>query len=225
MDWQFDWTTLGPGLVIRGTLLGSLLVAFGGFLLTGDLVLPAHPEALLPPLQSVLSITDSHTTNSHTTADEIPNTRDTQPQPQPVCGLSSKFPNSILKWCDEITRMAEKYHVPPDLIASIIWIESGGNPSAYSHSGAVGLMQVMPRDGLAGQFQCANGPCFANRPTMEQLQDPLFNIQYGTRMLAGLIKRHGSLRDALRAYGPMDAGYSYADKVLAIYRKYGKDEP
>jgi hypothetical protein len=39
-------------------------------------------------------------------------------------------------------------------------------------------------------------------------------------MLAGLINRLGSLREALKAYGPMDMGYSYADRVLAIYENY-----
>lgn len=94
---------------------------------------------------------------------------------------------------------------------------------AYSRSGAVGLMQVMPRDGLAAKFQCVNGPCFASRPTRAELEDPAFNIEYGTRMLAGLYQRLESWRDALRSYGPMDVGYSYADKVLAIYERYGND--
>ena len=107
------------------------------------------------------------------------------------------------------------------MIAALIWQESGGNPVAYSSSGAVGLMQVMPRDGLAANFICANGPCFASRPTIEELQDPKFNVKYGTAMLAGLLERSGSLRDALKSYGPMDVGYYYADKVLAIYQKYG----
>jgi soluble lytic murein transglycosylase-like protein len=84
----------------------------------------------------------------------------------------------------------------------------------------VGLMQVMPRDGLAASFECINGPCFASRPTIEELQDPSFNVEYGVRMLAGLNARLGGLREALKAYGPMDVGYSYADKVLAIYENY-----
>jgi len=95
--------------------------------------------------------------------------------------------------------------------------ESGGNSNAYSHSGAVGLMQVMPRDGIAASFICANGPCFSNRPSSDELFDPTFNIQYGVRMLAGLVSKHGNIRDALYAYGPMDVGYTYADKIISIY--------
>ena len=98
--------------------------------------------------------------------------------------------------------------------------ESGGDAMAYSSSGAVGLMQVMPRDGIAASFECINGPCFASRPTIEELQNPEYNVEYGTRMLAGLVNKLGSPREALTAYGPMDAGYSYADRVLAIYENY-----
>jgi hypothetical protein len=77
-------------------------------------------------------------------------------------------------------------------------------------------MQVMPRDGLAANFWCVNGPCFASRPSIEELQDPAFNIEYGTRMISGLIERTGSVRDALKSYGPKDVGYYYADIVLSI---------
>jgi len=38
-------------------------------------------------------------------------------------------------------------------------------------------------------------------------------------MLANLIDKYGSLSEALKYYGPMDVGYSYSDKVLAIYKR------
>ena len=95
--------------------------------------------------------------------------------------------------------------------------ESGGHPEVISESGAVGLMQVMPNDGIAASFLCANGPCFAGRPSTQELLDPGFNINFGTKMLAGLVEKYGSTRDALTAYGPYDVGYGYADLVLAIY--------
>ena len=118
-------------------------------------------------------------------------------------------------------KYSDKHNIDPDLIAAVIWQESGGNPDAYSRSGAVGLMQVMPRDGLAAEFQCKNGPCFAGRPTIADLQDPEFNIKYGIKMLKRLYDHYGDYRSALRAYGPMDVGWSYADKILNIYSNYG----
>lgn len=136
------------------------------------------------------------------------------------CRLGGGFPENVRRWCDLITRYAEQHELPPDLVAALIWIESGGNPSAFSRSGAVGLMQVMPRDGPAAKFVCINGPCFANRPSRAELEDPEFNIAYGTRMLAGLYGRSQSLREALRSYGPMDMGYRYADMVLSLYQRH-----
>jgi hypothetical protein len=202
-------------LAIKGAIIGSLLVGILGFRITAGASFPPAEE--LPALSTaagheVRQI--SNRTYKQNGSPEI-NTdiRD--------CQVSQKFPKRILKWCDLITTYAQKQNLPPDLVAAMIWQESGGNPEAYSRSGAVGLMQIMPRDGLSASFQCSSGPCFANRPTMEQLKDPQFNLQYGTRMLANLIQKHKATREALRAYGPMGVGYSYADKVLDIYKQYG----
>lgn len=134
------------------------------------------------------------------------------------CSLSGSFSNSVRQWCDLIDKYAGENGLDSNLVAAVIQQESGGNSRATSSSGAVGLMQVMPRDGAAASFMCANGPCFSSRPSMAQLYDPDFNIQFGTRMLAGLVNRHGSTREALRAYGPANMGYYYADKILGIYQ-------
>jgi len=134
------------------------------------------------------------------------------------CGLSQKFSRDILQWCDLITTSSQDAGLDPNLVAAVIQVESAGNPNAYSRSGAVGLMQVMPRDGLAAGFQCINGPCFASRPGMDELFDPEFNISYGTAMLADLVLKNQNLRDGLFAYGPAGIGYSYADNVLQVYQ-------
>ncbi|MGW8226618.1 MAG: transglycosylase SLT domain-containing protein [Anaerolineales bacterium] len=134
------------------------------------------------------------------------------------CAISQSFPGSVRQWCNQIMRHASKNNLDPNLVAAIIWQESGGDPSAYSKSGAVGLMQVMPRDGIAADFQCVNGPCFTTRPTIDELQKPNFNIKYGTGMIAGLLNKYGDTREALKYYGPMNVGYYYADKVLSIYQ-------
>ncbi len=105
--------------------------------------------------------------------------------PAGSCPIGAAYPASIQQWCSLITRYANENGLEPDLVAAVMLQESGGNPDAYSSSGAVGLMQVMPRDGIAASFQCNGRPCFSNRPSMEELFDPEFNIEYGTRMLAG----------------------------------------
>ncbi len=132
------------------------------------------------------------------------------------CQYYDRYPAKVQPWCALIETSAAEYSVDPLLIASVMLQESGGQPEVMSTSGAVGLMQVMPSDGIAAQFQCINGPCFASRPTIAELLDPAFNVDFGVRLLAGLINRHGDIREALKSYGPYDVGYRYADQVLAI---------
>ncbi len=144
-----------------------------------------------------------------------------------VCPLAKTIPGATPgrqeKWertrsyCDLIMRASEKYILNPHLLAALIWWESGGDPLAYSTAGAVGLMQVMPKDGLAAKSMCKNGPCFSNRPTIEELEVPKFNIDYGSGYLAYRIKNEGSLRDGLKGYGPRNVDYYYADIILKLY--------
>jgi len=195
--------TLGPWLVTRGLIIGNLFVIMLTSLLSANISLAA---AQTPVLKAPLAVVQASE----------------NPQASTRCAVSPKFPEEVRQWCGIITQYGEQYGLEPDLVAAVIWQESGGDPQAYSRSGAVGLMQVMPRDGLAASFQCANGPCFSKRPSMEELRHAEFNVQYGARMLDGLVKRHGSLREALKAYGPMDRGYSYADRVLSLYEQYGQ---
>jgi len=207
----------GQKLVLRGVFLGSLLVSLFGYLLTSVASAPLLAEPVSSPF------TDSAPRNKE--VENMPeidtdNTQANREVNPGDCQISGKYPPKVLRWCDLITTYAFKYDLPTDLVAAVILQESGGDPMAYSSSGAVGLMQVMPRDGLAANFMCANGPCFANRPSIKQLTDPGFNIKYGTRMLANLIKKNGNLREALKAYGPENVGYYYADKVLNIYKRY-----
>ena len=138
----------------------------------------------------------------------------------PSCNVSSSYPNEIQHWCDLIELNSSTYALDPNLIAAVMLQESGGNQDAYSSSGAVGLMQIMPRDGIAANFMCINGPCFSNRPGMDELFNPELNVDYGSRMLANLFEKYGNWSDALKAYGPMDVGYHYADIVLSIVDNY-----
>jgi hypothetical protein len=197
-------------LVVQSAFIGSFLLSVFGIL-----VVPAKARvrALPDPVGHETVADQSDLDKAAASPGALIETK--------VCGLSDTFPESVTQWCDLITAFAEKDKLPADLIAAIVWVESGGDPGAYSHSGAVGLMQVMPRNGRAADFQCVNGPCFANRPTIHELQDPAFNIAYGVRMLAGLVEKYGGIRDALKAYGPMDVGFSYADQVIRIWRAAG----
>lgn len=201
--------------IFPGILLGMmLLIGLTRMIGAAQIVLASTEEAPVLQGEGVSpSINDPAVAENPVNAESAPSAEPTSGE----CAVSSAYPQSILRWCSLITRYAAEYHLDPNLVAAVILQESGGNPEAYSRSGAVGLMQVMPRDGIAAGFQCVNGPCFASRPSIEELLDPEFNIAYGTRMLAGLIQKRGSVREGLFAYGPMNVGYSYADKILTIY--------
>lgn len=216
--------------IFPGALLGSLILALFAFTVTSGMALPASLLQQEGQLTSVNSQGGEEVSSEFNSQTQEVQSADEQAQEEVLeaedegeetdCQVSGSFPDKILRWCDQITKFAEKNDLDPDLVAALVLQESGGNPSAYSKSGAVGLMQVMPRDGLAAGFSCVNGPCFANRPSINQLEDPNFNIQYGTNMLAGLIDKHGDVREALKAYGPMNVGYYYADIVLGLFRRY-----
>jgi soluble lytic murein transglycosylase-like protein len=208
---------LGPRLVIKGTFMGSLFVCGLLFLITAGVTFP--PPQVAKAIEGQAQVVGI----SAPAAPEIQASPAQNPPEAGTCRVSKKFPQKVLQWCELITQYAQNQNLPPDLVAAVIWQESGGNPVAYSKSGAVGLMQVMPSDGLAANFQCVGGPCFANRPTTKELKDPEYNIKYGTRMIANLIKKHGDPREALKAYGPMNVGYYYADKVMSLYKQYGHD--
>ncbi len=197
---------IGPKLVVIGAISGAVFLSLSLYTLAAGL----SYDAALAGMNSIENAVTSPNQDEHSAQTAGSG-----------CEVSSQFPESVLRWCDQITHHAKENSLSPDLVAALILQESGGNALAYSRSGAVGLMQVMPRDGLAASFMCKNGPCFHDRPTITQLQDPAFNVAYGTRLLARLVKRNGNLREALKSYGPMDVGYYYADKVLSLYQRYG----
>ena len=189
-------------IVIPAVLIGCLIVVWLGTVAASRM----PSEVLLAPTQTALAEAQSQQTSITNNSSE--------------CTLSTGFPAAVRQWCPQIEAAAQEVGLPAALIASVIVQESGGDPTAYSSSGAVGLMQVMPRDGLAADFMCVNGPCFASRPTIAELEDPAYNIQYGSQYLAGLVEKFGSYREALYKYGPMDIGYHYADLVLNIWGTY-----
>jgi hypothetical protein len=59
-------------------------------------------------------------------------------------GISPVFSPEIQYWETDILRWAEQYELDPNLIATVMQIESCGDPNAGSSAGAQGLFQVMP---------------------------------------------------------------------------------
>jgi len=65
--------------------------------------------------------------------------------------LSAVFTPEVRHWSPLIYAWASAYKVDPNLIATVIQIESCGDPLAVSRSGAQGLFQVMPFHFRAGE--------------------------------------------------------------------------
>ena len=86
-----------------------------------------------------------------------------------------------------ISKYADKNGLDEDFVKAVINQESGFNPKATSHCGAMGLMQLMPAT--------AQGLGVTDAYDAEQ------NIQGGTKYLKGLMDRFGNDKSlALAAY-------------------------
>jgi soluble lytic murein transglycosylase-like protein len=123
---------------------------------------------------------------------------------------------AVLDYKALIVREARAHSLPPSLVAGLIDVESGGQPSVISPAGAVGLMQVLSQEVMPG------------RPTKEQLLDPELNVHTGCALLAELIGANGSQDAGLASYygacylgRPTDQGWSYIRLVEAAAQKYG----
>lgn len=99
--------------------------------------------------------------------------------------LAPLFTPQVLAWKPQIIRWSDSYGLDPNLAATVMQIESCGNPRAVSSSGAQGLFQVMP-------FHFAAG---------EDMQDPETNARRGLAYLAeSLLRSRGDIRRALAGY-------------------------
>ena len=114
---------------------------------------------------------------------------------------------------DLFTAAATRHGVPASLLASVARAESGFNPSAVSHAGALGLMQLMP--GTA-------------RSLGVNPLDPGQAVDGAARLLAQDLRTFGSTElalaaynagpDAVRRYGgvpPYAETRAYVQRVLA----------
>lgn len=118
-----------------------------------------------------------------------------------------------------VGEQSQVHHVPVALLRAVIDQESGGDPSAISSAGAMGLMQLMP--GTAQAYGVANP------------FDPQQNVDAGSAYLADLLHRyHGNLTLALAAYNagsgavekfggvpPYAETQSYVHSVLSSYHR------
>ncbi len=120
-----------------------------------------------------------------------------------------------------VAAQSRAHNVPISLVHAIIWQESGGDPSAVSRAGAMGLMQLMP--GTARSYGVSDP------------FDPDENVAGGTAFLHDLLRRyHGNVTLALAAYNagsgavakyrgvpPYAETRGYVQSVTELYRASG----
>jgi hypothetical protein len=86
-----------------------------------------------------------------------------------------------------INEAAERHNVDPNLVRSVIKVESNFNPNAVSRKGAMGLMQLMPAT--------------ARSLNVSNPFDPQQNVEAGVRHLRKLLDSYGGdVRLSLAAY-------------------------
>lgn len=70
---------------------------------------------------------------------------------QSTAGLAPLFTPSVQYWGSKIVEWSQKWNLDPNLVATVMQIESCGDPNAISSAGAMGLFQVMPFHFSAGE--------------------------------------------------------------------------
>ncbi|MBI3158424.1 MAG: transglycosylase SLT domain-containing protein [Chloroflexi bacterium] len=114
-----------------------------------------------------------------------PPTETDAPEETPGRGrLSRAFTREVLYWEARILEWAAEWGLDPNLAATVMQIESCGDPLARSRSGAMGLFQVMPYHFAAG----------------EQPYDPATNALRGLAYLHESLETHLTTRLALAGY-------------------------
>lgn len=135
--------------------------------------------------QPIMPVTNTSVVNNN---QPVNNTATNPIDIQPVTSttdVSSIFRAEVLHWADSISRWAAASNLDPNLLATVMQIESCGDPLAKSSAGAMGLFQVMPF-----HFNAADSP-----------YAPDVNAARGAAYLAkSLQTAGGDARQALAGY-------------------------
>ncbi len=121
-------------------------------------------------------------------------------------GIAPLFTREVQHWTPQIMAWAAEHGLDPNMVATVMQIESCGDPAALSIAGAQGLFQVMP-------FHFQPG---------ENAFDPNTNAFRGMSFLATLVKQFGESGLAFAGYngGPGNAVKAYDNWPAETKRYY-----
>jgi soluble lytic murein transglycosylase-like protein len=114
---------------------------------------------------------------------------ETAPLPEEAAALSSPqiaplFTPEVFAWEEKILKWSNRYGLDPNLVATVMQIESCGYQGATSPAGAMGLFQVMPYHFREG----------------ENPYQPGLNAKRGLTYLRQALESGGNIRLALAGY-------------------------
>lgn len=134
-----------------------------------------------------------------------------------IFGMSDYRNKKACQYMPDIVSAAEKNNIDPNILVSLIFVESSFLKKVVSHAGACGLTQVIPK--YTGGLWSGN-----KKYTCDQLKNPKTSIRVGAKILSWWIKYHkGDIERALCGYNagfrckgekPIKGGMRYAKKVL-----------
>lgn len=100
-----------------------------------------------------------------------------------------------LKFKEEIILSAKEFELSPELVASVVNVESSFNEKAKSNKSAIGLMQIK-----LSTANYLNDLKSENHITEEELFNAKTNIKYGCEYLNYLMKKFQNMNTVLAAY-------------------------
>ena len=113
-----------------------------------------------------------------------------------------------------VHQQASELNLPPELVLSVIEVESAFDRYAISRAGAQGLMQVMPfwKDEIGRSD--------------DNLTDTPTNLRYGCHILRFYLDREDqNLSHALAAYNGSSGSLRYPNKVRAAWESHWRTAP
>lgn len=132
--------------------------------------------------QSQLDVLDNRAASQYSGSIRLQPPRAIVPGTPQALAMAGNFSGPFV---DVARGFAVQYNIPETLFLRLVQQESGWNPGARSHKGAIGLAQLMPQTA---------------RVLRVNANDPKQNLEGGARYLRQMYDRFGSWRLALAAY-------------------------